>query len=126
MYLPNTSRVLRSLDEIGVPVKPIYVALGKELRIIQDNGIKCLETGFVQVSANIRAVCNDSSNNGLILGGIFLKPTGKVNTYLMGGLSGGVLQSGFVCLSIPVFTIKVNKGDVLQLKAKKLDMQMSP
>lgn len=88
---------------------------------VQSNGIKCLETGFVQVSANIRAVCTSSSSNGLILGGIFLKPTGQSESYLMGGLSSGVLQSSFVCLSIPVFTIKVNSGDILQLEAKKLN-----
>lgn len=88
---------------------------------IENNGITCLDNGFVQVSANIRAVCASSSSNGLILGGIFLKPTGQSKSYLMGGLSSGVLQSGFVCLSIPVFTIKVNSGDILQLEAKKLN-----
>ena len=91
---------------------------------IQSNGIKCLDDGFVQVSANIRAVCRSSSSNGLILGGIFLKTTGQSKSYLMGGLSSGVPQSGFVCLSIPVFTIKVKSGDILQLEAKKLDSSM--
>ena len=34
IYSPNTSRVLRSFDEIGVPVNPIYVAFGSVLRMI--------------------------------------------------------------------------------------------
>lgn len=70
------------------------------------NSIKCKYPGFVQVSAQIRAVGTGVANGSCMLAAVYINGENRISAW-----SSGSVQSGFLSIQIPAFVTKVNAND---------------